>query len=85
MAVRPTHFEIYSADPRATVEFLTTVFGWWVEQWEDQDYWLVDTGDGPGISGVALAGDDGPRRLTPATSRTWMLRSKRSRSEAVSS
>jgi len=28
MPVRPTHFELYSADPKATVDFLTKAFGW---------------------------------------------------------
>lgn len=64
MAVRPTHFEFYSADPEATVEFLGRVFGWRAERWGDQEYWLLDTGDGPGINGaVARAGDEGPRTL----------------------
>ena len=64
MAVRPTHFEFYSADPQATVEFLTTVFGWRAEQWEDQEYWLVETGEGMGINGaVARTGDEGPKTL----------------------
>jgi len=64
LAVRPTHFEFYSADPLATVKFLSTVFGWRAEQWEDEEYWLLETGDGPGINGaVARAGDDGPKTL----------------------
>jgi hypothetical protein len=65
LAVRPTHFEFYSADPEATVEFLTTVFGWRAQKWEDQEYWLLETGDdGPGINGaVTRAGDEGPRTL----------------------
>ncbi len=64
MAVRPTHFEFYSADPEATVEFLAKVFGWKSERWGAQEYWLVDTGDGPGINGaVARAGDEGPRTV----------------------
>jgi uncharacterized protein len=65
LAVRPTHFEFYSADPEATVAFLTTVFGWRAERWGDQEYWLLDTGEGAGINGaVARAGDEGPRTLT---------------------
>ncbi len=64
MAVRPTHFEFYSNDPAATVEFLSTVFGWRAEKWGEEDYWLLDTGDGPGINGaVAKAGSEGPRTL----------------------
>jgi predicted enzyme related to lactoylglutathione lyase len=64
VAVRPTHFEFYSADPEASVEFLAKVFGWRAERWGDQEYWLIDTGEGPGINGaVARAGDEGPRTL----------------------
>lgn len=64
MPVRPTHFEFYSTDPEATVEFLKKAFGWRVEQWADEEYWLVDTGEGPGINGaIARAGDDGPKTL----------------------
>ena len=64
MPVRPTHFEFYSNDPAATVEFLTKAFGWGAKRWGDDDYWLLDTGDGPGINGaVARAGDDGPKTL----------------------
>jgi predicted enzyme related to lactoylglutathione lyase len=64
LAVRPTHFEFYSADPVATVEFLGKVFGWRAEQWGEQEYWLLDTGEGPGINGaVVRAGDEGPRTV----------------------
>ncbi|MGA7098182.1 MAG: VOC family protein [Acidimicrobiia bacterium] len=64
MPVRPTHFEFYSTDPAATVEFLSTVFGWRAEKWGDEDYWLLDTGEGPGINGaVAAAGPEGARTL----------------------
>ena len=64
MPVQPTHFEFYSEDPEATVDFLKKAFGWRIEQWGDEDYWLVDTGEGPGINGaIARAGDDGPKTL----------------------
>ena len=64
MAVRPTHFEFYSNDPEATVKFLAKAFGWAAKRWGDEDYWLLDTGDGPGINGaVARSGDDGPKTL----------------------
>jgi hypothetical protein len=64
LAVRPTHFEFYSADPEATVAFLSTVFGWAAERWGDEEYWVIETGDGPGINGaVARAGDDGPKTI----------------------
>ena len=64
LAVSPTRFEFYSNDPAATVEFLRRAFGWDAERWSDEDYWLLDTGDGPGINGaVVRSGDDGPKTL----------------------
>jgi uncharacterized protein len=64
MGVRPTHFEFYSADPAATVDFLVKAFGWRAEQWGDQEYWLLETGEGAGINGaVTRAGEDGPKTL----------------------
>ncbi len=64
MSVRPTHFEFYSNDPAASVEFLQKAFGWGVEQWGEEEYWLIDTGDGPGINGaVTRSGDEGPKTL----------------------
>lgn len=64
MAVRPTHFEFYSNDPEASVEFLAKAFGWGVERYGEAEYWMIDTGEGPGINGaVVRSGDDGPRTL----------------------
>ncbi len=64
MAVRPTHFEFYSNDPEATVNLLTKAFGWRAQRWEERDYWLLETGEGPGINGaVARSGDEGPMTL----------------------
>lgn len=34
------------------MKFYTEVFGWKVEKWGPVDYWLVQTGDGPGIDGA---------------------------------
>jgi hypothetical protein len=64
VAVRPTHFEFYSNDPEASVDFLAKAFGWGVERYGDADYWLIDTGEGHGINGaVVRSGDDGPKTL----------------------
>lgn len=66
MPNRPVHFEFYSADPAASVEFFTRAFGWNFQQWDDNPYWLAFTGpDGPGIDGaVAPAPEDrGPHTL----------------------
>lgn len=50
---RPVHFEIHASDPEASRDFYEQVFGWNFQQWGDQAYWLVFTGeDGqPGING----------------------------------
>jgi hypothetical protein len=52
---RVVHFEISADDPERAMEFYTKVFGWEFNKWdnEDQDYWLVKTGetDQPGIDG----------------------------------
>jgi predicted enzyme related to lactoylglutathione lyase len=53
---RPVHFEIHADDPQRAIAFYTDVFGWTVNQWADQQYWLVSTGpkDEPGIDGAIL-------------------------------
>ena len=50
---RPVHFEIHASDPAALQDFYSTVFGWSFQQWEDNPYWLVMTGEEsePGING----------------------------------
>ncbi|CCH33918.1 VOC family protein [Actinosynnema sp. NPDC047251] len=55
---RPVHFEIHAADPARAIAFYQAVFGWRFEQWGDNPYWVVITGDeGPGVNGGLL-----PRR-----------------------
>lgn len=54
---RPVHFEIHASDPERAIAFYTAVFGWVFEQWADNPYWLVRTGEGMGIDGGLL-----PRR-----------------------
>jgi uncharacterized protein len=49
---RPVHFEIHASDPAQLVSFYEQVFGWKIEQWGDQPYWTIRTGDAnPGIDG----------------------------------
>jgi predicted enzyme related to lactoylglutathione lyase len=50
---RPVHFEIHGDDPAKAAAFYREVFGWQVSRWGDQDYWLFETGDGPGIDGAS--------------------------------
>ncbi len=50
---RPVHFEIHVDDPGRAAEFYKNVFGWEFKKWEEQEYWLIMTGEGdtPGIDG----------------------------------
>lgn len=49
---RVIHFEISADQPDRAVKFYSEVFGWRIEKWEGpMDYWLVYTGEGPGIDG----------------------------------
>jgi predicted enzyme related to lactoylglutathione lyase len=45
---RVTHFEFYSKDPAASVEFFENALGWSFERWGDQPYWLANTGNAEG-------------------------------------
>jgi len=70
---RPVHFEIHASDPERAITFYTTVFGWAFEQWADQPYWLVRTGEGVGIDGGLVPrrgpepGPDTPMAAFPVT------------------
>jgi uncharacterized protein len=59
---RVTHFEIHADDVNRAVKFYREIFGWKIEQWGGQDYWLVMTGEPgtPGING-GLMQRRGPR------------------------
>lgn len=54
---RPVHFEIHASAPQRAIAFYEAVFGWKFEQWKDRSYWLISTGEGPGIDGSLV-----PRR-----------------------
>ena len=55
---RPVHFEIPAGDVARIQQFYTNVIGWHFHKWEGPgDYWLIHTGDGPGINGGLM-----PRR-----------------------
>lgn len=51
---RPVHFEIHAADPDRACQFYEAIFGWSFQQWGVHQYWLVKTGEGPGIDGVLV-------------------------------
>ena len=50
--MRIVHFELPADDPARCMTFYQTAFGWRFEKWDGpMDYWMVKTGDGPGIDG----------------------------------
>ncbi|EHR62274.1 VOC family protein [Saccharomonospora cyanea] len=56
---RPVHFEIHATDPERAITFYTAVFEWSFERSGPGPYWLITTGEGPGIDG-GLAQREGP-------------------------
>lgn len=48
---RPVHFEIHASDPDALSRFYADAFGWKVTHVAAFNYWLLDTGEGPGYNG----------------------------------
>lgn len=40
---RPVHFEIQADDPARCGTFYTAVFGWLIEQWPGNEYWICYT------------------------------------------
>ena len=54
---RPVHFEIPAGDVPRMIEFYSKIFGWTFQQWGGEPYWLIKTGEGPGIDGGLM-----PRR-----------------------
>ena len=57
MSSRVIHFEIPASDPEKIVTFFRNTFGWKIEKWGDQPYWLCTTGekDEMGIDGAIMA------------------------------
>ena len=52
---RPIHFELPADRPERAITFYQQVFGWQFQKWDGpMPYWLVKTGDGPGIDGGLL-------------------------------
>ena len=58
---RPIHFEIPAEDPQRAIAFYSGIFGWKFQKWDGPtEYWVVKTGEGPGIDGGLM------RRRDPA-------------------
>jgi predicted enzyme related to lactoylglutathione lyase len=49
---RPIHFEIHADEPERAVAFYQKLFGWEFTAWGGpMPYWIIKTGEGPGIDG----------------------------------
>ena len=56
--MRIVHFELPADDPARSMAFYSRVFGWTFDKWDGpMDYWMVKTGDGPGIDGGLMKRD----------------------------
>lgn len=65
MAARVVHFEITADDLPRAVGFYRSVFGWQISNWGGgDDYWLADTGEGPGIHGALMGRSHGQAVIT---------------------
>lgn len=53
---RVTHFEIHAENLARARIFYEKVFGWEITQWENDEYWMISTGDDKekGINGGLL-------------------------------
>jgi len=64
---RPTHFEIQADDADRAKKFYENSLGWKIEKntmpGVDMDYWMVMTGEGPGINGGLYKRSDAPHKL----------------------
>lgn len=59
------HFELATDDPQREADFFAEAFGWKIERWGEEQYWLADTGEGPGINGAIepMAAPDSQRTV----------------------
>jgi predicted enzyme related to lactoylglutathione lyase len=59
---RVVHFEFLADDPERATKFWQDTFGWDIQSYGEQTYWLLDTGEGePGINGGIMRRGDFPR------------------------
>jgi predicted enzyme related to lactoylglutathione lyase len=50
--MRIVHFELPADDPTRCIRFYERAFGWRFEKWDGPiPYWMIKTGEGPGIDG----------------------------------
>lgn len=65
---RVVHFEINAKDTERAIKFYESIFNWKFEKWAGPfDYWMIMTGDGPGIDGGMNKQEDMPGFTTSVT------------------
>ncbi len=66
MGNRPIHFEVQADDAERAKKFYEATLGWKIEKntmpGVGMDYWILKTGDGPGIDGGMYKRADNPAR-----------------------
>jgi uncharacterized protein len=66
MGNRPIHFEVQADDAERAKKFYESVLGWKIEKTAmpgvGMDYWMLKTGEGPGIDGGMYQRKDNPAR-----------------------
>jgi uncharacterized protein len=66
MGNRPIHFEVQADDAERAKKFYEATLGWKIEKntmpGVGMDYWILKTGDGPGIDGGMYKRTDNPAR-----------------------
>ncbi|MFZ1075502.1 MAG: VOC family protein [Minisyncoccia bacterium] len=66
MSNRPIHFEVQADDAARAKTFYENALGWKIEKSKlpevGMDYWMVMTGEGPGIDGGLYERKDNPLR-----------------------
>jgi len=74
------HFEISADNPQRAVKFYTEAFGWQIQNWGGQPYWLVTTGPEAeaGINGAIM-----PREEKRTTVNTINVASLEEASEEI--
>lgn len=62
---RPVHFEIPTDDLERAAAFYSGIFGWELNAWGDQPYWLAKTGEEgeAGIDGALFKREEGFDRM----------------------
>lgn len=42
---RLCHFEIHASEPQRVAAFYQSLFGWKIQQWGTNEYWVIETGE----------------------------------------